>query len=37
MDYPQMLQDLKDVEKETIELKSSFSDMDSMGRTMISE
>ncbi len=29
-----MLQDLKEMEKETIELKSSFSDMDGIGRTM---
>jgi len=29
-----MLQDLKEMEKDTIELKSSFSDMDGIGRTM---
>lgn len=34
MEYQDILQDLKDIEKETIELKSSFSDWDAIGRTI---
>jgi len=34
MDYEELLETLKNPEKETIECKQSFADMDDIGRTM---